>query len=111
MVPIENVYEQIRTFAADAGARKVVLFGSRAKISSRAASLTSSSCSLSLVGNCSRRCWLMRKTLFPLPVPREMCSKPLFNITILWTNRCGCVCCVIAMILLISTMRNAPGVL
>ena len=25
MVPIENVYEQIRTFAADAGARKVVL--------------------------------------------------------------------------------------
>ena len=31
MVPIENVYEQIRTFAADAGARKVVLFGSRAK--------------------------------------------------------------------------------
>ena len=31
MVPIEHVYEQIRTFAADAGARKVVLFGSRAK--------------------------------------------------------------------------------
>ena len=31
MVPIENVYEQIRAFAADAGARKVVLFGSRAK--------------------------------------------------------------------------------
>ena len=31
LVPIENVYEQIRTFAADAGARKVVLFGSRAK--------------------------------------------------------------------------------
>ena len=192
MVPIEHVYEQIRTFAADAGARKVVLFGSRAKgvnrpksdidlavagcpdfnrleqnlqdnlwsllkvdvinldepissslraeiersgkvlyekyenyvsalkslrklpnrisamISSRAASLTSSSCSLSLVGNCSRRCWLMRETLFPLPVLREMCSKPLSNITISWTNRCGCVCCAIAMILLISTMRNAP---
>ena len=32
MVPIEHVYEQIRTFAADAGARKVVLFGSRAKV-------------------------------------------------------------------------------
>lgn len=31
MVPIENVYDQIRAFAADAGARKVVLFGSRAK--------------------------------------------------------------------------------
>lgn len=51
------------------------------------------------------------ETLFPLPVLREMCSKPLSNITILWTNRCGCVCCAIAMILLISTMRNAPGVL
>ena len=55
--------------------------------------------------------WLMRGTLFPLPVLREMCSKPLSNITISWTNRCGCVCCAIAMILLISTMRNAPGVL
>ena len=54
---------------------------------------------------------LMRETLFPLPVLREMCSKPLSNITISWTNRCGCVCCAIAMILLISTMRNAPGVL
>ncbi len=32
MVPIENVYEQIRTSAADAGAHKVVLFGSRAKV-------------------------------------------------------------------------------
>ena len=31
MVPIEHVYDQIRAFAADAGARKVVLFGSRAK--------------------------------------------------------------------------------
>ena len=58
-----------------------------------------------------KRCWLMRETLFPLPVLREMCSKPLSNITISWTNRCGCVCCAIAMILLISTMRNAPGVL
>ena len=28
-----------------------------------------------------------------------------------WTNRCDCVCCAIAMILLISTMRNVPGVL
>ncbi len=55
--------------------------------------IDSSSCSLSLVGNCSRRCWLMRETLFPLPVLREMCSKPLSNITISWTNRCGCVCC------------------
>ena len=32
MVPIEHVYDQIRAFAADAGARKVVLFGSRAKV-------------------------------------------------------------------------------
>ena len=32
MVPIESVYEQIRTSAADAGAHKVVLFGSRAKV-------------------------------------------------------------------------------
>lgn len=31
MVPIEHVYDQIRAFAADAGARKVMLFGSRAK--------------------------------------------------------------------------------
>ena len=42
--------------------------------------------------------------------PRDV-LKPLSNITISWTNRCGCVCCAIAMILLISTMRNAPGVL
>ena len=62
--------------------------------------------------------WKLFKTLLAyegdpvlLPVLREMCSKPLSNITISWTNRCGCVCCAIAMILLISTMRNVPGVL
>lgn len=31
MVPIEDVYAQIRAFAEEAGARKVILFGSRAK--------------------------------------------------------------------------------
>lgn len=30
-VPIERVYEQIAEFARDAGARRVVLFGSRAR--------------------------------------------------------------------------------
>ena len=30
-VPIEKVYEQIAEFARDAGARRVVLFGSRAR--------------------------------------------------------------------------------
>lgn len=35
MVPIEDVYEQIREFAADAGAHKVILFGSRAKGTNR----------------------------------------------------------------------------
>ena len=59
----------------------------------------------------SRRCWLMRETLFPLPALREMCSKPLFNTMISWTNRCGCACCAIAMILLISMMKNELGVL
>lgn len=31
MVPIEDVYRQIRQFAAAAGARRVTLFGSRAR--------------------------------------------------------------------------------
>lgn len=31
MVPIEDVYRQIGRFAADAGAKRVVLFGSRAR--------------------------------------------------------------------------------
>lgn len=31
MVPIEDVYAQIRAFAAEAGADRVVLFGSRAR--------------------------------------------------------------------------------
>lgn len=35
MVPIENVYAQIREFAAAAGVRKVILFGSRAKGTAR----------------------------------------------------------------------------
>lgn len=45
------------------------------------------------------------------PALREMCSKPLFNTMISWTNRCGCACCAIAMILLISMMKNELGVL
>ena len=87
MVPIEHVYDQIRAFAADAGARKVVLFGSRAKGVNRP------------------------KSDIDLPALREMCSKPLFNTMISWTNRCGCACCAIAMILLISMMKNELGVL
>lgn len=51
------------------------------------------------------------ETLFPLPALREMCSKPPFNTMISWTNRCGCACCAIAMILLISMMKNELGVL
>ncbi|KFI91553.1 Nucleotidyltransferase [Bifidobacterium saguini DSM 23967] len=35
MVPIENVYAQICEFAAAAGVRKVILFGSRAKGTAR----------------------------------------------------------------------------
>lgn len=35
MVPIEDVYEQIRTFAARTGVGKVILFGSRAKGTNR----------------------------------------------------------------------------
>lgn len=35
MVPIEDAYEQIREFAAEKGVRKAVLFGSRAKGTSR----------------------------------------------------------------------------
>lgn len=35
MVPIEDVYRQIVEFAVDAGATKVVLFGSRAKGTAR----------------------------------------------------------------------------
>ena len=35
MIPIEDVYAQIRSFAATAGARKVILFGSRAKGTNR----------------------------------------------------------------------------
>lgn len=31
MVPIESVYEQIRGFARERGARRVILFGSRAR--------------------------------------------------------------------------------
>ena len=85
MVPIEHVYDQIRAFAADAGARKVVLFGSRAKGVNR----PKSDIDLAVAG----------------------CSKPLSNITISWTNRCGCACCAIAMILLISMMKNELGVL
>ena len=34
-IPIEDVYAQIREFAAESGARKVVLFGSRAKGTNR----------------------------------------------------------------------------
>ena len=55
--------------------------------------------------------WKLFKALFPLPALREMCSKPLFNTMISWTNRCGCACCAIAMILLISMMKNELGVL
>ncbi|KAB8287708.1 nucleotidyltransferase family protein [Bifidobacterium avesanii] len=35
MVPIEDVYAQIRDFAAREGARKVILFGSRARGTNR----------------------------------------------------------------------------
>ena len=35
MIPIEDVYAQIREFAAESGARRVVLFGSRAKGTNR----------------------------------------------------------------------------
>lgn len=35
MVPIENVYRQIITFAQETGATKVILFGSRAKGTAR----------------------------------------------------------------------------
>lgn len=35
MIPIEDVYAQIRSFAAAAGASKVILFGSRAKGTNR----------------------------------------------------------------------------
>ncbi|NMN00759.1 nucleotidyltransferase [Bifidobacterium sp. DSM 109958] len=35
MVPIENVYAQIREFASECGAAEVILFGSRAKGTNR----------------------------------------------------------------------------
>lgn len=35
MVPIEDVYEQIRAFATESGARTVILFGSRATNTNR----------------------------------------------------------------------------
>ena len=35
MIPIEDVYAQIRDFAADAGVGRVILFGSRAKGAAR----------------------------------------------------------------------------
>ncbi|MBW3094248.1 nucleotidyltransferase domain-containing protein [Bifidobacterium sp. 64T4] len=35
MIPIDQVYEQIARFASDAGAQKVILFGSRAKGTNR----------------------------------------------------------------------------
>ena len=42
--------------------------------------------------------------------PRDV-LKTAFNTMISWTNRCGCACCAIAMILLISMMKNELGVL
>ena len=35
MIPINQVYEQIAQFASDAGAQKVILFGSRVKGTNR----------------------------------------------------------------------------
>lgn len=35
MIPIDQVYEQIAQFASDAGAQKVILFGSRVKGTNR----------------------------------------------------------------------------
>ena len=35
MIPIDDVYAQIRSFAAQAGAQRVILFGSRAKGTNR----------------------------------------------------------------------------
>ena len=42
MVPIEDVYRQIISFAADAHAKKVILFGSRARGTNRSKATSTS---------------------------------------------------------------------